>query len=115
MTVSLCKHSFCVLPPHGTIFNPGPCDCGLTYAAYERALQRQREALILGTSRDGQCPDCTRSRRLFRWQPEERPWHAPDEPLPVGWLCMDCWNAATNADQAFYEGVLAGEAEELNR
>lgn len=116
MTISLCKHSFCVLPPRGSIFNPGDCDgCGITYAACERELLRQQEALILGTARDGQCPDCRQSRRLFRYQPEARPWHSPDYQPPITYLCMSCWNAATNADNALYEGILAAEAEELNR
>ncbi|WP_055693739.1 hypothetical protein [Streptomyces prasinopilosus] len=95
--VSLCKHSFPCQPPHGSIFRPGPCDCGLTYAQHEAELLRQEEALIVGTSHDGECPDCGHTRRLFRFQPPAQPWHEPDYELPVTFLCIDCFNTAADA------------------
>lgn len=95
--VSLCKHSFPCQPPHGSILRPGPCDCGLTYAQHEAELRRQEEALIVGTARDGQCPDCGHDRRLFRFQTPAQPWHDPDYEPPVTFLCMGCYNAAADA------------------
>jgi hypothetical protein len=98
--VSLCKHSFIVLPPHGSIFRPGPCDCGLTYEQHQADLLAQEEALIVGSSRDGQCPGCGHSRRLFRFQPPAQPWHEPDYEPPVSFLCNDCFNAAADTHNA---------------
>lgn len=97
MKVSLCKHSFPCQPPHGSIFRPGPCECGLTYTEHEAELQRQEEALIVGSSYDGQCPDCDRQKRLFRWQPPAQPWDEPDYEPPVTFLCTDDYNAAVDA------------------
>ena len=106
MTVSLCKHSFPCQPPHGSIFRPGDCaGCGITYSQHEAELQRQEEALIVGSSRDGQCPDCNRTRRLFRFQPPAQPWNEPDAELPVTFLCVDCWNAAADAHNAMVDAV----------
>jgi len=103
--VSLCKHSFPCQPPHGSVFRPGPCDCGLTYAQHEAELRRQEEALIVGTSRDGRCPDCGHTRRLFRFEPPTQPWHEPGTELPVTFLCMDCFNAAVDAHNAMVNAV----------
>lgn len=103
--VSLCKHSFPCQPPHGSIFRPGPCDCGLTYAEHEAELRRQEEALIVGTSRDGQCPDCGHTRRLFRFQPPAQPWDEPDYEPPVTFLCTDCFNAAADAHNELVEAL----------
>ncbi|GAA0500916.1 hypothetical protein [Streptomyces olivaceiscleroticus] len=108
MTVSLCKHGFIVLPPHGSIFRPGPCtDCGMTYEAREAELREQEEALILGTSHDGTCPDCKHTRRLFRYQPQEQPWHEIGTELPVAFLCLDCYNAAADAENALIDSLFA--------
>jgi hypothetical protein len=101
MTISLCKHSFPCQPPHGSIFRPGDCTgCGITYNALQAELRKQEQAYIIGTSRDGACPDCHKDRRLFRWQPQEQPWHEIGVELPVTFVCIDCWNAATTADNA---------------
>jgi hypothetical protein len=101
MKVSLCKHSFPCQPPHGSIFRPGDCTgCGVSFDAVQDELRKQEEALILGTSRDGECPDCRHHGRLFRWQPAERPWHDFDYEPPVTFLCSSCWNGATNADNS---------------
>jgi hypothetical protein len=98
--VSLCKHSFIVLPPHGSIFRPGPCDCGLTYEQHQADIRRQEEALIAGSSRDGQCPDCGHTRRLFRWQAPDQPWDEHGVEKTVTFLCTDCYNAAVDAYNA---------------
>lgn len=109
MTTSLCKHSFPVQPPHGSLTNPGPCtNCGTPWPDVQAELRRQEEALIVSTSRNGTCPDCRKPRRLFRWQPQDRPWHPVDHEQPVGFLCINCWNDATNADQALAEALIEG-------
>lgn len=106
MTVSLCKHSFPCQPPHGSIFRPGDCvGCGITYDQHQAELLRQEEALIVGSSRDGQCPDCTRQKRLFRWQPPTQPWDEPGTEKPVTFLCMDCYNAAVDANNAMVDSL----------
>jgi len=101
--VSLCKHSFPVLPPFGSIFHPGDCDrCGTTWNDVQAELQRQEEALIAGTAHDGTCPDCTQPRRLLRFQPEDKPWTEIGYEEPVTFLCADCWNAAARADHEMF-------------
>ncbi|MFL6096122.1 MAG: hypothetical protein ACJ71Y_11790 [Blastococcus sp.] len=105
MTVSLCKHGFPCQPPHGSIFRPGPCVCGITYDEHQAELLRQEEALIVGTSHDGQCPDCNHTRRLFRFQPPTQPWDEPDYEPPVTFLCTDCFNNAADAHNAMVNGL----------
>lgn len=106
MKVSLCKHSFPCQPPHGSIFRPGDCTgCGITYNQHQAELLRQEEALIVGSSRDGQCPDCTRQKRLFRWQPPVQPWDEPGTEPPVTFLCIDCYNAAVDANNALVDSL----------
>ncbi|WP_369214985.1 hypothetical protein [Streptomyces flavofungini] len=106
MKVSLCKHSFPCLPPNGSIFRPDPCvGCGITYDQHQAELLAQEEALIVGSSRDGQCPDCGKSRRLYRFQPPAQPWHDPDYEPPVTFLCNDCYNAAVDAHNALVNGL----------
>jgi hypothetical protein len=101
MTVSLCKHGFPCQPPHGSIFRPGDCTgCGITYDQHQAELRRQEEALIVGTSHDGECPDCSHTRRLFRFQPPAQPWHEPGEEMPVTFLCIDCFNNAVDTHNA---------------
>jgi hypothetical protein len=95
--VSFCKHSFPCQPPHGSIFRPGPCGCGISYDEHQAELLRQEEALIVGSSRDGQCPDCGNTRRLFRFQEPAQPWHEPGYEPPVTFLCNDCFNSAVDA------------------
>jgi hypothetical protein len=105
--VSLCKHGFPVQPPLGSLAHPGDCSgCGLTWAAAQAELRKQEEALIVGAAHDGQCPDCRRSKRLFRWQPADRPWHEIGHQQPVTFLCTDCWNGATDADNAFADALI---------
>ncbi|MFB7500093.1 hypothetical protein ACFC09_36340 [Streptomyces sp. NPDC056161] len=95
--VSLCKHSFPIQPPHGSIVRPGPCDCGLTYEQVQDELRRQAETLIANTAHDGTCEACNRERRVYRFQPEEQPWHPIGAVMPVSWLCLDCWNDSAQA------------------
>lgn len=96
--VSLCKHSFPCQPPHGSIFRPGDCTgCGITFNALQAELRRQEEALIVGSARDGQCPDCNRQKRLYRFQPPSQPWHDPNFEPPVTFLCGECFNAAADS------------------
>ena len=106
MKVSLCKHGFPCQPPHGSIFRPGDCTgCGLTYQQHEAELRRQEEALIVGSSRDGKCPDCNQQKRLFRWQPPGQPWDEPGAEKPITFLCMDCYNAAVDANNALVDSL----------
>ncbi|NJQ04241.1 hypothetical protein [Streptomyces lonarensis] len=94
MTISLCKHSFSVLQPY-SLFRPSPCiHCNLTHADREEELQQQKLALIHGTAHDGKCGHCGQTRRLYRWQPAEQPWHEVGVELPVSFLCIEGWNAA---------------------
>lgn len=103
MTVSLCKHSHPVQPPLGSIVHPGDCDrCGMTWNQVQAELQRQEEALIAATSHDGACPDCSQQRRLYRFQPDDKPWTPIGYEEPVSFLCADCWNAAAEADHALF-------------
>lgn len=107
MTVSLCKHSFPCQPPLGSIFRPGDCtDCGATYNEVQAELRRQQEALILGSSREGTCPDCQQPHRLFRVQPQDKPWTEIGYEEPVTFLCIACWNSAAEADHANFEALL---------
>ncbi|MER7905427.1 hypothetical protein AB0D73_27325 [Streptomyces sp. NPDC048215] len=107
VSISLCKHRFPVQPPLGSIFRPGDCDrCGTTWNDVQAELQRQEEALIVGSSRDGKCPDCAQSRRLYRFQPEDKPWSEIGYEEPVTFLCVDCWNAATQADRDGFQALL---------
>lgn len=99
MTVSLCKHGFPVQPPHGSLGRPGDCtSCGITWDQVQDDLRKQEEALILGTSRDGTCPDCGQVHRLFLYQPQEQPWHEIGTEMPVTYLCIGCWNGARDAE-----------------
>lgn len=107
MRVSLCKHSFPCQPPHGSIFRPGNCtDCGITYDETQANLLLQEEALIVGSSYDGECPDCCHLKRLFRWQPPAQPWDEPGAEHPVTFLCMDCYNAAVDERNALVNSLL---------
>lgn len=106
MNVSLCKHSFPIQPPLGSLARPGNCtSCDTSWNEVQADLQRQSEALIIGTSRDGTCPDCSQPRRLFRYQPQDKPW-TPIGYEPISFLCIDCWNAATEADHADFHALL---------
>lgn len=106
MNVSLCKHSFPVLPPRGSIFRPGDCtDCGIAYEQHQADLLRQEEALIAGSSRDGQCPDCDQQKRLFRWQAPAQPWDEPGVGKPVTFLCIGCYNTAVDAENALVDAL----------
>ncbi|MDX5526128.1 hypothetical protein PV677_36270 [Streptomyces sp. DE06-01C] len=106
-TISLCKHRFPVQPPLGSIGHPGDCSsCGATWDEVQANLHRQHEALIFGSARDGNCPDCAQPRRLFRFQPFDKPWTPIGFEEPVTFLCMDCWNTATEADHEGYDALL---------
>jgi len=107
VTISFCKHSFPVQPPHGSIIRPGDCTgCGITWNQSQAELRTQEEALILGTSHDGTCPHCGQTRRLFRFQPQDKPWTEIGYEEPVTFLCIDGWNAAGGADHANYHALL---------
>ncbi|MGW4834709.1 hypothetical protein [Streptomyces globisporus] len=107
-TVSLCKHRFPIQPPLGSLGRPGNCSsCGATWDAVQAELQRQAESLIVSSSRDGNCPDCTRRRRLFRYQPFDKPWTPVGYEEPVTFLCTDCWNTATDTDREGCRALLA--------
>ncbi|NEB92387.1 hypothetical protein [Streptomyces bauhiniae] len=103
--VSLCKHSFPCNPPHGSIFRPGPCDCGITYDEHQAELLRQEEALIVGSSREGQCPDCGQHKQLFRWQAPDQPWDEFGVEKPTKFLCMGCYNTAADAHNALVDSL----------
>ncbi|MBZ6102787.1 hypothetical protein ACH4NO_18465 [Streptomyces olivaceus] len=106
MKISLCKHRFPIVAPGGSLFHPGDCSrCGITYRDHETELRRQEEALIVGSSRYGKCPDCGHNRRLFRFQPPAQPWHSPDEEMPVSFLCMGCYNTAADTHNAMVKGA----------
>lgn len=110
MKVSLCKHSFPVQPPHGSIVRPGPCDCGQTYEQVQDELRRQAEALILNTAHDGVCEDCRKETRVFRFQAEEQPWTPFGVEMPVSWLCLGCWNDAAQASNDLVTALFAEAA-----
>lgn len=108
MKVSLCKHSHPVQPPLGSIFQPGDCThCGITWADVQAELKRQEEALIVGTSHDGACPNCRQTRRLYRFQPQDKPWTPIGYEEPVSFLCVDCWDDAAEADHASFCALVA--------
>ncbi|WP_062215680.1 hypothetical protein [Streptomyces sp. NBRC 109706] len=108
MTVSLCKHSFPIQPPHGSIVRPGPCvGCGITWDDCQADLARQEAALIDGSSHDGQCGHCDQTRRLYRWQPLRQPWDEPDYEPPITWLCAAGYDAATQAYNADIAAAMA--------
>ncbi|MGW4050853.1 hypothetical protein ACWENA_08465 [Streptomyces sp. NPDC004779] len=98
MTVSLCKHSHPIQPPHGSFSHPGDCtSCGITWDAVQDELRQQEQAIIQGTSRTGTCPDCQQERTLLRFQPPAQPWDPFDFEPPVSFLCLDCYNTAAVA------------------
>lgn len=107
MTVSLCRHSFPCQPPLGTLAHPGDCTgCGATWQQVQAELRKQEEALIIGSSRDGRCRHCGQTRRLFRFQPFDKPWSPPGYEEPISFLCIDGWNEATDADHARYHALV---------
>lgn len=107
MTVSLCKHSFPIQPPLGSLARPGDCShCGMTWDQVQAELRSQEQALIVGSSRDGNCPDCRQPRRLYRFQPQDKPWTPIGYEEPVGFLCAGCWNNAAEADHAGFHALL---------
>jgi hypothetical protein len=98
MKVSLCKHSFPIQPPHGTLTNPGPCTgCGTTWAEVQAELDRQENALRLGTAHESICTWCHQRRIVFRYVREQQPW---DEQVPpVLWLCARDWSRARQNEE----------------
>lgn len=99
MTVSLCKHSFPVQPPHGTLANPGPCaGCGITWATVQAELDRQENALRLGTAHESICTWCHQRRVVFRYVREQQPWD--EQTPPVLWLCARDWSRARQNEEA---------------
>ncbi|MFF1284369.1 hypothetical protein ACFVY4_26955 [Streptomyces sp. NPDC058299] len=103
MTLSLCKHSFPVQPPAGSIVHPGDCTgCGITYLDRQAELDAQEERVRLGTAARGRCEGCRiPDRMLFTLVPEPRPWHGFGDDAPANLrLCTPCWSAAKQADEA---------------
>lgn len=90
MTVSLCKHSFPVQPPHGSMSRPGPCvGCGITWDDCQADLARQEAALIAGTAHEGTCARCHQPRRVFNTPSD---WGRVPAPL-----CSRCWSTYADA------------------
>lgn len=99
MTISLCKHSFPVQPPHGSLAQPGDCvGCGTPWADVQADLDRQENRLRLGTAHPDTCAWCRQPRMVFRYQREQQPWEQ-DEP-PVIWLCTRDWSRARESEEA---------------
>lgn len=101
--VSLCKHSFPIQPPHGSIVRPGDCTgCGVTWNAIQAELAQQlaqREVdLCNRTAHEGRCTSCALPRMVFRYQREAHPWE-PEDP-PAHWLCTTCWGNAQATEEA---------------
>lgn len=107
MTVSFCKHRFPIQPPHGSLARPGNCrHCDATWNDIQAELAQQENALLIGSSHDGTCPDCHQPRRLFRYQPEDQPWHEIGDEQPVTFLCSDCRNSSIDAEHAFVSALM---------
>jgi len=99
VTVSLCKHSHPVQPPHGSIVNPADCTgCGTPWADVQRELDRQETLLRLGTAHEAICAGCSQRRIVFRYVREQQPWET-QEP-PVVWLCARDWSTARENEEA---------------
>lgn len=98
MKVSLCKHSHPVQPPHGTLASPGPCArCGTTWADVQAELDRQENALRLGTAHESICTWCHQRRVVFRYVREQQPWD--EQAPPVLWLCARDWSTARENEE----------------
>lgn len=119
MTVSLCKHSFPVLPPHGSLGAPGDCTgCGTTFDAIQAELKQQADIIRLRTAHRGECEYCGKNTMLFRFQRDEQPWDETEP--PVRWLCVPCWGKAKATAEAtgfsdFYDVFDNGNDEQLAR
>lgn len=99
MKTSLCKHSFPVQPPHGSLAIPGNCTgCGTPWADVQAELDRQEIRLRLGTAHRSTCAGCGQQRVVFRYVREQQPWE-PDEP-PVVWLCVHDWSRVREREEA---------------
>lgn len=108
MTVSLCHHSHCVLPPNGSIFKPGPCtNCGITWDAVQDELLRQERALIEGSARHGDCPDCGQHLKLYRYQEPSQPWDDFHYEPPISFLCAGCHDTAIDRYNDDINGFLS--------
>ncbi|WP_108990409.1 hypothetical protein [Streptomyces coelicoflavus] len=98
MKHSLCKHRFPVQPPNGSILHPGNCDrCGQTWADVQAELDRQQNALRLGTAHRAPCAGCGHTRMVFRYQREQQPWD--EQEPPVIWLCVRDWSYAREREE----------------
>ncbi|MFJ4624274.1 hypothetical protein [Streptomyces sp. NPDC088812] len=98
MTVSLCKHSHPVQPPHGSIVNPGNCaGCGTSWADVQLELDRQEMLLRLGTAHENACAWCKQTRTVFRYVREQQPWDEAEP--PVIWLCARDWSRARENEE----------------
>lgn len=98
VSVSFCKHSFPVQPPHGSLAHPGNCACGITFAKAQAELDQQAMRQRLATAHEGVCQGCGQTRLLFIYQPEQQPWDAT-EPAPR-WLCTPDWSKAREREEA---------------
>lgn len=98
MKVSLCKHSFPVQPPLGSLANPGDCTgCGTPWADVQAELDRQEILLRLGTAHEGTCAQCGQKRIVFRYVREQQPWD--QEPPKVLWFCAKDWSTARETEE----------------
>jgi hypothetical protein len=118
MTISLCKHSFTVLPP-ASITRPGPCaGCGITWLAVQEELARQADTIRLRTAQEGTCRGCAKQRMLFSYQREQMPWEETEP--PTVWLCIPCWGNAQECEEQtgfvdFKDLFANGTDEQLSR
>lgn len=93
MPVSLCKHSFPVQPPHGSLAHPGDCSgCGRPYRDVQHDLARQEERHRIATAARGRCAGCKLpDRMLFTFTAPPAPWNP--NPVPRRY-CTPCWSRA---------------------
>lgn len=119
MTVSLCKHAFPIQPPHGSLARPGDCSrCGATWQTVQEELWRQEDTIRMRTAHEGQCGSCGKTRMVFGYQREQRPWDETEPPMR--WLCIPCWGQAKTAEEetgfaTFAEAFANGTDDQLAR
>lgn len=98
MKISLCKHSFPIQPPLGSLTNPGNCTgCDTSWADAQAELDRQEMLLRLGTAHEATCAWCNQRRIVFRYAREQQPWD--EQEPPVIWLCARDWSRARENEE----------------
>jgi hypothetical protein len=119
MKISLCKHSFPIQPPLGSLTNPGNCTgCGTSWADAQAELDRQETLLRLGTAHEATCAWCNQRRIVFRYAREQQPWD--EQEPPVIWLCARDWSRARENEETtgfidFHDLFDHGTDEQLER